>query len=161
MSPTGHNVTAAALGFAVSVPLLMNGKSLEAALCFAGAMQGARAPDWIEISKWVNGKRYSLIPHRGVTHWPGSWIAGAFASVFIIPEPWSLAFVMFFASALLHLLYDVMTPSGIPILHPFARNTSLFVYRASSFGPEVAWSLYSWCLAILIAALAYAYKPLF
>jgi membrane-bound metal-dependent hydrolase YbcI (DUF457 family) len=150
MSPTGHNVTAAAMGAAIGIPLAQQGLVLESALVMAGTMLGARAPDWTEMARWVDGKRYSIIPHRGPTHWPGVWIAGAIASALFVPAPYSLAFLMFCISALLHLLFDIMTPSGIPLAHPFARRRSVFVYRASNPLPETLLCVQAWLIALVV-----------
>ena len=149
MSPTGHKFTAAALGIVLSVPVLEKGQALEAALVLAGVMFGARVPDWSEMARWIDGKRYSIIPHRGPTHWPGTWIAGLLLSVLYLQPPVREAAIGFFAAALLHLAMDIMTPSGIPLLHPFDKNRSITVYRSGAFIPETLLTLACWISAVL------------
>ena len=148
MSPTGHKFTAAALGVALAAPLLAQGKAMESALCLAGAMFGARVPDWSEMARWIDGKRYSLIPHRGPTHWPGTWLAGLILSIIFLPSPFKEPAVGFFAAALLHLVMDVMTPSGIPLLHPFSKNKAFRVYKSGSFFAEAGLTVVCWVIAL-------------
>ncbi len=148
MSPTGHKFTAAALGVALSAPLFANELMMESVMCFAGAMFGARVPDWSEVAKWVDGKRYSLIPHRGPTHWPGTWIIGLVLSMMYLESPYKEPMIGFFAAAILHLILDIMTPSGIPLLHPFSKNVSTTVYRSGSILPEAGLTILCWTLAL-------------
>lgn len=154
MSPTGHNITAAALGCASASYIFSKlNDPLGASLALAGAMLGARAPDWTEIARWKNGKRYSVIPHRGPTHWPGFWLFGAIYSALYIEAPYSFLITLFFASAVLHLILDWMTPSGIPLVHPFAKRKSLYIYRASDFIPELKISVMIWVVAGVIISI--------
>lgn len=148
MSPTGHKFTAAALGVALATPLLAQGEVMESALCLAGAMFGARVPDWSEMARWIDGKRYSLIPHRGPTHWPGTWLAGLILSIMFLPSPIKEPAIGFFAAAILHLIMDIMTPSGIPLLHPFAKNRAFRVYKSGSLLPETGLTVACWVIAI-------------
>ena len=150
MSPTGHKLTAAALAVALAAPFFRDHLFLEAAMIAAGVMLGARAPDWTELSRWFFGRRYSLIPHRGPTHWPGSWLVGLWASVAYLDSPLREAAVGFFSAALLHLLLDVMTPTGIPLLHPFDRKRSLRVYRSGAFIPEASLTGICWALSAIL-----------
>jgi inner membrane protein len=148
MSPTGHNFTGAALALALGLPLYQAGAVMEGAMIAAGAMLGARAPDWTEMARWINDKRYSLIPHRGPTHWPGTWLAGLALAFFTLQAPLREAVIGFCLSALLHLVMDVLTPSGIPLWHPFARKKlSLRVYRSGSLLPEAGLVLLCWGVA--------------
>lgn len=146
MSPTGHKFTGAALALAWAVPLLQTELYLEAAMAAAGVMLGARAPDWAEVARWIDNKRYSLLPHRGVTHWPGFWLVGLILSLAYLDSPLREASAGFFCSALLHLALDVMTPSGIPLFHPFDRNRSLRIYRSGSFVAETLITMSCWLL---------------
>lgn len=154
MSPTGHKFTAAALAFTLALPLFRAQLYLEAAMVAAGVMLGARAPDWAEFARWYNERRYSLIPHRGPTHWPGSWLIGLAASLAYLDNPYREAAVGFFVAALLHLVMDIMTPTGIPLLHPFDRKRSLKVYRSGAFLPEAALTLTCWAGAFIVVAFA-------
>lgn len=148
MSPTGHNLTAAALGAAAAYPLYLHGDPLTAALWFAGAMLGGRAPDWMELFRWEGGIRYSLIPHRTLTHWPPLWLGLLIAALVLVPEAYREPAVAFVAAGWLHLLLDFLTPSGVPLLNPFGRRVSLRVYRAGAFLPETAIVLGTWGLAL-------------
>jgi len=148
VSPTGHKFTAAALGVALSAPLIANELMMEAAMCFAGVMFGARVPDWSEVAKWVDGKRYSLIPHRGPTHWPGTWIIGLIISAMYLESPFREPLIGFFSAAILHLVMDIMTPTGIPLLHPFSRNVSIKTYRSGSLLPETGLTILCWTIAL-------------
>lgn len=152
MSPTGHKFTAAALAVALALPLFRAQLFLEAAMVAAGVMLGARAPDWAEFARWHNDRRYSLIPHRGPTHWPGTWLAGLIASLVYLDSPYREAAAGFFAAALLHLVMDIMTPTGIPLLHPFDRKRSLKVYRSGAFLPEASLTAICWVGALAVVA---------
>lgn len=159
MSPTGHKFTAAALGIALAAPLYFNEQLMEAALALAGAMFGARVPDWSECAKWIDGKRYSLIPHRGPTHWPGTWLAGLVLSLTFLQSPYKEPAVAFFAAALLHLVMDIMTPTGIPILHPFARKKAIRVYKSGSLLPETGLTVLCWLLAFAVVVFSSSGAP--
>lgn len=154
MSPTGHKFTAAALALGWALPLYRTGLYLEAAMAAAGVMLGARAPDWAEISRWIDDRRYSLIPHRGPTHWPGTWFIGLMLSLIYLESPLREAVSGFFAAALLHLVMDVMTPTGIPLWHPFDKKRSLKVYRSGSFLAESFLTLICWAGAAVFAVVA-------
>lgn len=144
MSPTGHKITAAALGLVLGYGYYSDGLVIEGLMMFAGAMLGARAPDWTEIARWSNGVRHSLIPHRGPTHWPGFWLGGLYAAGIWVPEPYYAAANGFLLAALLHLIMDIMTPTGIPLLHPFAKKVSLNIYRSGAVVSEFALIVMIW-----------------
>lgn len=149
MSPTGHKFTGAALALALGYSFYESGNALPAALVAGGAMLGARAPDWMEVARWEKGRRYSIIPHRGPTHWPFFWVL-----LLVIALVWegpllSAALLGFAASGLLHLVLDVMTPSGIPLWSPFARKKLSFrIYRAGDVLPEIGLTLLVWGLSL-------------
>lgn len=147
MSPTGHKITAAALGLVLGYSYYAQGETIEGVAMFAGAMLGARAPDWTEMSRWFAGVRYSLIPHRGPTHWPGTWLIGLFLAGIFLPQPYYALGIGFCLAALLHLVMDVMTPTGIPLLHPFAKKVSLNLYRSGSVVAESSLVVLTWGLA--------------
>lgn len=141
MTPRGHRLTAAAM--AVSGLLLFAGTNMVPAGLFAfGALFGARAPDWLEIAHWRHGERHSLIPHRTLTHWPWPWLAVGFLPWVLFPAGqwplWLFALNGFALSGLLHLLFDIMTPAGIPLGLPFGRRYSLNWYRTGGAGEIVA-----------------------
>lgn len=151
MTPTGHKFTAAAMAVAFAVPVYFGVGPFEATLIFAGVMFGARAPDWSELAKWKDGVRYSLIPHRGPTHWPGWWLIGLYFSMYHLPSPYNYIGIGFFSSALLHLIMDIMTPTGIPLLHPFAKKVSFTIYKTGSFKSEGILVILCWMIAIFVS----------
>jgi membrane-bound metal-dependent hydrolase YbcI (DUF457 family) len=133
----GHKITAVSFGVLIS-SLILTGNLvtpnqeqsvlLISVLWFAGVVTGSSAPDWLEMSFYLRGKgkekdrRISLIPHRTLTHWPPLWFGLAWL-VWEQNYPWyaeSLIFG-FIASALLHIVMDSLSKSGVPILLPFAK----------------------------------------
>jgi len=108
-----------------------------------GMILGARGPDRLEIPVFNHRskKRLSLIPHRTLTHWPVFWLAltiTCFYSLTIVQDSFGCAVMYsaigFCASGWLHLLMDFMTPSGIPLVIPFGKRTSLNVFKTASMG---------------------------
>lgn len=87
----------------------------------AGVVVGATAPDWLEISKRVNGIRHSVIPHRTVTHWFLPWVTVLLYSIMFEGAHWSLV-SGFAIGGLLHISMDAATPMGVPLLNPFANR---------------------------------------
>lgn len=90
-----------------------------------GCMAGARAPDWMEAPYWRGGKRFSLIPHRTVTHWVGAWAVAAVAlgaMTYYQPSALHMALMGFVTGALAHCAMDATTPMGVPFLNPFSRK---------------------------------------
>jgi membrane-bound metal-dependent hydrolase YbcI (DUF457 family) len=113
----------------------------ESSAFFAGAVVGGRAPDKLELATWskLTDRRYSLIPHRTLTHWPVPWVALLAYSMYLIHDATDLttaaiawAITGFALSGGLHLVLDIMTPTGIPLLHPFGTKTSFTIYRSGS-----------------------------
>jgi membrane-bound metal-dependent hydrolase YbcI (DUF457 family) len=100
------------------------------------------------MAKWVDGKRYSVIPHRGPTHWPGTWLIGLMLTVVFLDSPVREPLIGFFAAAILHLVMDIMTPTGIPLAHPFAKKRALRVYKSGNLLPETGLTLLCWLLAL-------------
>lgn len=130
MNGVGHRLTSLAFGGLI-VTMLGTGHlvtpypdedtMLISIAWLAGILIGASAPDWMEIAIHRKDRRYSLIPHRTLTHWPPIWIAFAWY-VWELNLPWyveSIAFG-FIASSLLHIATDALSKSGVPILLPFA-----------------------------------------
>lgn len=111
----------------------------EGAAFLTGAVLGGRAPDKLEIAKWWLDKRYSLIPHRTLTHWWPLWVGLLVWSIVLIQDSYgftdkaiSWGLLGFALSGVLHLVFDVMTPTGIPLVSPFGDRFSLKVYRSGS-----------------------------
>lgn len=161
MSPIGHLITATSLatafmringvswadGIAELPRTILMQSSLDIAspsgltLISLGAIVGARGPDRLEVPSFNHFTkiRSSLIPHRTLTHWPGTWVIFTIIccwSILVSENTLFLAFsftgIGFCASAWLHLAMDIMTPSGIPLLTPFGNRTSLNLYKTNS-----------------------------
>lgn len=146
MSPWGHHTVGLVMG-ATGAWILNRDASgdllaMTDSLGFlAGALFGGRAPDKLEIASWSTwtGKRHSLIPHRTFTHWPPLWIAILGYSIYYLQQAtdatesgigWGgIAFAL---SGIVHLVLDIMTPTGIPLLDPFGRRTAFPVYISGS-----------------------------
>jgi membrane-bound metal-dependent hydrolase YbcI (DUF457 family) len=101
---------------------------------------GSTAPDWLEIRKGTN----TLIPHRTITHWLPIWLimflyglsqfnpnlidflkninTDLYTIVSIkINIIISSAILGFSIGGLLHLLFDIPNPMGIPVFTPVHR----------------------------------------
>ncbi len=106
---------------------------VELGLFSIGMISGASAPDWLEMSKKVNGKWVRTIPHRTLTHWLPIWF-GLLWVVWveqIIPF-WMLELLVvgFLLSGILHILVDACSLSGVPLLTPFGKSRlKLGIYR--------------------------------
>jgi len=148
MSPIGHTVTAFAMATAYmrisdvslsqsfsSLPKVMMSGNLASidhsafvTLVALGMLLGARGPDRLEVPSFNRRTqtRRSVIPHRTLTHWPPLWVAMTAicwlvlvsTHDFLLYEITSVGFG-FCAAGWLHLVMDIMTPSGIPLVTPF------------------------------------------
>jgi inner membrane protein len=108
-------------------------------LVWLGLSFGARAPDQLELFKWMMGRRFSLIPHRTLTHWGLFWLAACYGAAWLLgvsggQRAEGLVAILFgyTLGGVIHLFFDIMTPAGIPLLTPFARRTSLNVFRSGA-----------------------------
>jgi membrane-bound metal-dependent hydrolase YbcI (DUF457 family) len=99
--------------------ILLGGSPLEA----AAATLGARLPDQVEAIG---------IPHRGVSHWPWPWV---FAVWVLWAQHTFLSTILawWLAGALAHIVADLFTVGGIPLLLPNWR-IRLGVVRTGSYG---------------------------
>ena len=111
------------------------------ALCFMfGCAMGAWAPDWTEFAFFYRGYRQSFIPHRTLTHTVTLWIFLSITACWFmisVDTPWHyllswLAFG-FTLAGLLHVLIDMLSPTGVPILKPFGPRASFRVYCTGDF----------------------------
>ncbi len=84
---------------------------------------GASAPDWMEMPRWKGGYRFSIIPHRTLTHWPVPWIALILYAMYLPHDAMLLSQILigFSIGALLHIVMDSMTPMGVPVFVPWHR----------------------------------------
>lgn len=163
MSPFGHFVTSISLstalmrtsgiswsdGIAGLPTVIISQSSLDIAsapgltLISLGIVVGARGPDRLEIPvvNRFTKVRHSLIPHRTLTHWPGFWIvltvlscALSLVLVDSLLQAFACVGIGFCIASWLHLIMDIMTPTGIPLLTPFGNRTSLNLYKTASLG---------------------------
>jgi inner membrane protein len=126
MSKGGHLLTAAALAYAVYE------RSASPTLAF-GTLLGSSFPDVGEFVQFRGKWRTSLIPHRTLTHWIPLYVLVAVA-IHSAPQtlPWwveNLVSGVCFGS-ILHVLLDMFSPAGIPLLHPFGTRRSFGLRRS-------------------------------
>lgn len=119
MTGKGHHIAAAGVAaglFFWGAQLTTFSNAIHLAL---GCLIGGKAPDWLELPLWNGQAR--IIPHRRVTHWVFGWILILGAST-LLTAPAGLAVTGFAIGSLVHLLGDMMTPMGVPVLHPWNRT---------------------------------------
>lgn len=171
MSPVGHIITATSFSYAIvsieAIPWknIILGIWYQPFLTFPpffsheqgvsifaiGIILGARLPDRLEvpfINKFSN-TRESLIPHRTLTHSPIFWaIASAIgyllliSAAILITTVGSLFLLGLCAASWLHLFFDLMTPTGIPLINPFGERFSLRLYRSGSIKESVVIAIF-------------------
>jgi len=122
-SKSVHYVAGVAVGAAVAYTAQGLFTSWQLALIVLGCLWGSSAPDWMEISGWTWwGRRYSLIPHREITHWLLGWVLCTAYVVMRARESGDFYWYIgmgFCIGALVHVLMDALTPMGVPLLLPF------------------------------------------
>jgi len=92
-----------------------------------GVLLGSSFPDITEIVSFFGRRRLSLIPHRTITHWAPFYLIAWFAvNAFASKIPWwSLDLVHGICMAsVLHILLDLFSPTGVPIVSPFGGRVS-------------------------------------
>lgn len=156
MTGKGHFATGICLSF-FTYKFSMNLLGVESSyfLCLLsaiGTIVGSTAPDWLEIVK-SNGAR--VIRHRTITHWLPLWIGLFYIFYSILTKDNKFIFVYninsnlnyiitmtssfflgFTIGGLLHLLYDIPNPMGIPILTPYKRF-SFKLWRSGKNEPGI------------------------
>lgn len=131
-SKTIHTLAGLATGGLLAY--LSKADAFHSVLLVLGAHIGASAPDWMEIPTWETKKhwfspdesrRHSWIPHRTITHALGLWVLATMYCAYLLlvgSNPYSgLLGFAFCASGVIHLLLDIRTPMGIPLL-PFGKR---------------------------------------
>lgn len=133
---TGRGHFATGVAFAIPTFIIANHFGGNGLLALIMCISGSTAPDWLEIRRGEN----TIIPHRTITHFLPLWVFTLFWSLFSI-SPDTLPFlegIKFFddfildniyasllfgfsIGALLHLLFDLPNPMGIPLLLPWKR----------------------------------------
>ena len=99
--------------------VLLGGSPLEV----AAATLGARLPDQVEAIG---------IPHRGVSHWPWPWVLAVWV-LWTQHTFLSTMLAWWLAGALAHIVADLFTVGGIPLVLPNWR-IRLGVVRTGSYG---------------------------
>jgi inner membrane protein len=161
LSKHGHTLAALATGgyIVLTVP---HGALLGVVTALAG-----RLPDTIEgVTGFGSaGERRSLIPHRTISHSPWPWAALIMVGLLLpkLATPAGLLAVGevlagIGAGALVHLILDLFSPTGIPLANPFGRRTSLGPYRSGGrraylyrTSPPEEWPLLLAFIALLAA----------
>lgn len=141
MTGKGHFST----GLAFSFSVFLFSKNLEAISWLSAifCLIGVNAPDYLEIR--VKGN--TLIKHRTITHWIPIWIFLFFYSIFSLDSNYfnflsnfdlykldiveASALLGFSIGGLLHLLFDLPNPMGIPLLTPWHR-VSLNLWKSGN-----------------------------
>jgi membrane-bound metal-dependent hydrolase YbcI (DUF457 family) len=70
-----------------------------------------------------SGHRFSLLPHRSISHWPPIWVAIIAAALFWLPAPIDTLIAGVAFGALLHLLIDLGSPMGVPWVFPTRKRS--------------------------------------
>lgn len=131
MTGKGHFQT----GIAFSISAFLFSKDLgglhwiSAIFCIIGV----NSPDYLEIRRGGS----TLIPHRTITHWIPLWLIIFFYSVFSLNSNYfdffsylhfpqldtleASALLGFSIGGLLHLLFDLPNPMGVPLIAPWKR----------------------------------------
>ena len=141
MTGKGHFSTG--LAFSVSAFLFSKDVGAISWLSSIFCIFGVNAPDYLEIRK----KEKTVIPHRTITHWIPLWICLFLYSLFSINSTYfdffsyihfekldtvvASALLGFSIGGLLHLLFDLPNPMGVPLLTPWHR-VSLNLWKSGN-----------------------------
>lgn len=136
MKQTGHRLTGLAIGL-LAAPLLLAHVGPTAWLVVPSAVFGGTAPDRIE---WLGHERWC--EHRTITHWWPIWFALLGWAAWHLPSIWAVIGVGFALGSVSHLVCDWPNPTGIPILHPWRRN-SLHLWRSGEHEIPILLVLFS------------------
>jgi membrane-bound metal-dependent hydrolase YbcI (DUF457 family) len=108
-----------------------------------GCVVGASLPDQAELVFGYSAmnERLSVLRHRGITHTPWLWITLALLGAFIQPD-WGGLISGLALGAILHIILDAMSPSGVPLLPGRPRwsfghlrsGRNAYVYRTGTAG---------------------------
>lgn len=134
MTKNGHNI----IGVSLAATLYCIDHNLWIA---GGALLGATAPDALEMSYFdkLSGRFKRVIPHRTITHSPWLWLGilyctHHYSAVINSVTPFDLTFLIYgyIYGVASHLLADIGTPMGIPLLNPFGKRFSFNFYKTGS-----------------------------
>jgi membrane-bound metal-dependent hydrolase YbcI (DUF457 family) len=131
------------------------------------SLLGSTAPDWLEI-RHSGG---TVIPHRTITHWIPVWFMAFCFSLYSIDPLYfgffdyltffddyvldiNMASILlgFSIGGLLHLLFDLPNPMGVPFLTPWHRITLKLWASGEMEKPIIAF--------VFILSLIYTFKDL-
>lgn len=99
-----------------------------------GTLLGSSFPDVGELVRFRGRWRSSLIPHRTLTHWLPLYVGILFVLPLVVPGlPPPIADVVrgICAASILHVVLDMFSPAGIPVLNPFGARVSVGLRRHS------------------------------
>ena len=142
MTGRGHHIAAAGGGTGLFLWACQSMSIQDATVLGVACVLGGKAPDWLEIPLWNGQGR--VIPHRRITHWVSGWLA-VLGTSFFMETPMSMAVAGFSIGGLIHLSGDLLTPMGVPVLHPWSRTQGM---QAGS----PAWKELGWIAAVWRAA---------
>lgn len=163
MTGKGHLSTGFALSFATYTFTKDVGAVAWLATIFS--IFGSTAPDWLEVRSGES----TLIKHRTITHWLPLWVGLFLLSVFSISPNYfgifdfltfldnyaffneyvASAMLGFSIGGILHLLFDLPNPMGIPILTPVHRF-SLHLWNSGKMEIPIV-------IFVLLVSLHYAF----
>jgi membrane-bound metal-dependent hydrolase YbcI (DUF457 family) len=139
VSRTGHLVACVSVG---AVALAAAPDALHGLLAI-GVILGASLPDQTEgvFGFTASGQRLSVLKHRSVTHTPWPWLALLVLGAFLTGFP-GAAIEGLATGALVHIVLDAMSPSGVPLLpgrKPWSighlrSGRAAYVYRTGTLG---------------------------
>ncbi len=143
MTGAFHRLAVIAPALAIYSHYAESGNALAGIFALLACLAGGTGPDWLEIPV-LNGAR--LIPHRRITHWMLFWILVFAVSVLgAVTNPALAALAAGFSlGCLVHLSGDVLTPMGVPLIHPWNRTSLAIVH--STVG-EFLWVIGMWSLS--------------
>jgi len=164
MTKAGHQRISVGVALATAAVVLSTTSSWAwATLAAFMVIPGGTAPDWMEIAKWekkprrtsfmeilsghgfvkYEGERQSWIPHRTITHYMSLWIGaiGWCGYQLYLGQGTGAELVLyvlgigFAAGGLSHVLCDLLTPMGVPVLDPTCRKSLHLVHSVTAETP--------------------------
>ncbi|AOV18764.1 hypothetical protein BJI67_16115 (plasmid) [Acidihalobacter aeolianus] len=146
MRGSSHYLIALGSGLGAAAAIASTAGLPDSVALLLGCLAGARSPDHLEGE--LLGMR--LIPHRTITHWLPLWLLLAGFSAwlavrFSLPGYVVLGYAL---GGLLHVIADLLTPMGVPILTPVRRHSLRLVRGAGGelmvVGLALAVGLLAW-----------------
>jgi inner membrane protein len=111
-----------------------------------GSILGSSSPDWLELARYDDDQRSSLVKHRTLTHWMPLWILLGWSEtqLHMIVFPYgSLILFGFIYSAMIHIIFDALSNSGVPFLTPYGKGRiKIPLYSTGKLSEYVVLSLF-------------------